>query len=125
MATYLDEGLEEVPKLINGVSTSPFTDLVLGSGTTAESTSQTLADATVITTGGLGRATATCGAESPNKATWGHDFTSTQDGMQVNEVLIVNANDKSLMRHKYSSTKAVDNTEVLTVSVVYTESRAS
>lgn len=125
MATFLDEGLGEVPKLINGVSTSPFTDMVLDSGTTAESTSQTLADATVITSGGLGRATATCGYEATGKATWSHDFTSTQDGMQVNAVMIVNANDKSLMRHKYSSTKQVDKGETLSVNVIYTQTRAS
>jgi hypothetical protein len=28
-----------------------------------------------------------------------------------------------LMRHKYSSTKALDNTESLTISIVYTQER--
>ena len=73
----------------------------------------------------LARAEATCGYEALGKATWTKEFTSTADGMQINEVAIYNdatAGD-ALMRHKYSSTKALDNTESLTISIVYTQER--
>jgi hypothetical protein len=126
MATLVDTGLEYIAKLINGVSVAPFKYIALGSGTTTEATTDT-ALATEIAANGLARAEATCGYESLGKATWTHEFTATADGMQINEVAIFDAAaaGNMLMRHKYSSTKALDNTESLTVSIVFTEGRAS
>jgi hypothetical protein len=124
MATLLDSGLEYIAKLINGVSTAPFKYIALGSGTTAEATNQT-GLTTELAANGLARAEATCEYEALGKATWTKEFTSTADGMQINEVAIYNdatAGD-ALMRHKYSSTKALDNTESLTISIVYTQER--
>lgn len=124
MATLVDTGLEYIAKLINGVSVAPFKYLALGSGTTAEAIDQT-ALATELTANGLGRAETTCGYEATGKATWTHEFTATADGMQINEVAIFDAasTGNMLMRHKYSSTKALDNTESLTISIVYTQER--
>lgn len=124
MATLVDTGLEYIAKLINGVSVAPFKYIALGSGTTTEATTDT-ALATEIAASGLARAEATCGYESLGKATWTHEFTATADGMQINEVAIFDAATAGnmLMRHKYSSTKALDNTESLTVSIVYTQER--
>jgi len=126
MATLVDTGLEYIAKLINGVSVAPFKYIALGSGTAAEATTDT-ALATEIAANGLARAEATCGYESLGKATWIHEFTATADGMQINEVAIFDAATAGnmLMRHKYSSTKALDNTESLTISIVFTERRAS
>ena len=126
MATLVDTGLECIAKLINGVSVAPFRYIALGSGTTTEATDQT-ALATEIAANGLARAEATCGYESLGKATWTHEFTAAADGMQINEVGIFDAAaaGNMLMRHKYSSTKALDSTESLTVSIVFTEGRAS
>ena len=126
MATLVDTGLEYIAKLINGVSVAPFKYIALGSGTAAEATTDT-ALATEIAANGLARAEATCGYESLGKATWTHEFTATADGMQINEVAIFDAATAGnmLMRHKYSSTKALDNTESLTISIVFTERRAS
>lgn len=124
MATLVDTGLEYIAKLINGVSVAPFKYIALGSGTTAEAIDQT-ALATEIAASGLARAEATCGYESLGKATWTHEFTATADGMQINEVAIFDAAaaGNMLMRHKYSSTKALDSTESLTISIVYTQER--
>lgn len=126
MATLVDTGLEYIAKLINGVSVAPFKYIALGSGTTTEATTDT-ALATEIAANGLARAEATCGYESLGKATWTHEFTATADGMQINEVAIFDAAaaGNMLMRHKYSSTKVLDNTESLTVSIVFTEGRAA
>ena len=126
MATLTNAGLEGIAKLLNGVSTAPFKYVAVGSGITAEAIDQTEL-ANEITTNGLGRAEATCGYEATGKATWSKELVSTADGMQINEVAIFDAatagNSNTLMRHKYSSTKALDNTESLTVSIVYTQER--
>lgn len=124
MATLVDTGLEYIAKLINGVSTAPFKYIAVGSGITAEAIDQT-ALATEIAANGLARAAATCGYEATGKATWSKEFVATADGMQINEVGIFDAAaaGNMLMRHKYSSTKALDSTESLTISIVYTQER--
>lgn len=124
MATLTNVGLEGIAKLLNGVSTAPFKYVALGSGTTTEATNQT-ALATEFTANGLARVVATCGYEATGKATWTHEFVAAADGMQINEVAIFDAATAGnmLMRHKYSSTKALDSTESLTVSIVYTQER--
>jgi len=124
MATLLDSGLEYIAKLINGVSTAPFKYIALGSGTTAEATNQT-GLTTELAANGLARAEATCGYEALGKATWTKEFTATADSQTINEVGIFNnaSAGNMLMRHKYSSTKTLDNTESLTVSIVYTQER--
>jgi len=125
MATLVNTGLEYIAKLINGGSTAPFTYIALGSGTTVEAIDQT-ALVTELTANGLARAAATCGYEAIGKATWSKEFTATADGQTINEVGIFDAAiaGHMLMRHKYSSTKMLDNTERLTVSIVFTEGRA-
>ena len=124
MATLVDTGLEYIAKLINGVSVAPFKYIALGSGTTPEAIDQT-ALTTEIVASGLARAAATCGYEATGKATWSKEFVATADGMQINEVGIFDAAaaGNMLMRHKYSSTKALDSTESLTISIVYTQER--
>ena len=69
MATLVNKGLEMKAKLLNGVSTAPFTYIALGSGTTAEANDQT-ALVTEITTNGGARAAATCEYEADYKAKW-------------------------------------------------------
>jgi len=124
MATLVNAGLEYIAKLINGVSVAPFKYVAVGSGVTAEAIDQT-ALAAEIAASGLARAEATCGYEAIGKATWSNEFTATADGMQINEVAIFDAATAGnmLMRHKYSSTKALDSTESLTISIVYTQER--
>lgn len=124
MPTFVDKGIEMVAKLINGVSTSPFTYVALGSGTTAEANDQT-ALTTEHVADGLARASATCSYEAPGKAKWVHTFTASNDALAVNEIGIFNAASSGdmLMRHKYASTKTLDYNETLTVTVIFTEMR--
>ena len=126
MATLVDTGLEYIAKLINGVSAAPFKYIALGSGTTIEATTDTALVAE-LTANGLGRAEATCGYEATGKATWSKEFTATADSQTINEVGIFNdaSAGNMLMRHKYSSTKTLDTSESLTVSIVFTEGRAA
>lgn len=126
MATLVDKGLEMIAKLVNGVSTTPFTYIAVGSGTTAEATDQT-ALVTEHVANGLARASATCAYEATGKATWVHEFISTADSQTIAEIGILNAASAGdmLMRHKYTSAKNLDDTESLTVSVIFTEERAA
>jgi hypothetical protein len=124
MATLVNTGLEYIAKLINGVSVAPFKYIALGSGSMIESSDQTELESE-HTTGGLGRAAAACSYEALGKARWAHTFVATADGMQINEVGIFDAATAGnmLMRHKYSSTKALDLGEELSVVIVYTQER--
>lgn len=124
MATFVDKGIEMVAKLVNGVSTSPFTYMALGSGTTAESESDT-ALVTELVANGLERASATCTYEATGKAKWVHAFQSTADAQSVNEVGVFNAASAGdmIIRHKYASTKTLDGGETLTVTIIFTEGR--
>jgi len=126
MATLVNKGLELKAKLLNGVSTAPFTYIALGSGTTAEANDQT-ALVTEITTNGGARAAATCEYEADYKAKWTKTFSFT-GSLSVNEVGIFNddgdpAGDM-LMRHKFSATKAVEDGDSLQIIIKETESRA-
>jgi hypothetical protein len=124
MATLLNKGLELQAKLTNGVSTDPFTDMALGSGTTAEAVDQT-ALVTELTLNGLARAAATCSYEDNYKAKWVGEFTATADSQVVNEMGIFNTGNDIFMRHKYASTKNLDDGETLTITVILTESRTT
>jgi len=125
MATFVDSGIEYVAKLVNGVSTSPFTYMAIGSGTTEELVDQTSL-ATELVDSGLSRVVSTVAYEAPGKATWYAEFDCVADGKVVNEVGIFdNATaGNMLMRHKYISAKNLDNGDRLIVSVVFTETRS-
>jgi len=124
MATFVDAGIEYVAKLINGVSTDPFTYMAIGSGDTAEANGQT-ALVTEYVDFGLERVGATCAYEASGKATWSKEFTCANDGKTVNEVAILDAAaaGNMLMRHKFTSTKNLDTGDKLTISVTFTETR--
>jgi len=122
MATFVDDGIEYVAKLINGVSAEAFTDIALGEGVTAEANNQTALVSEIVDSG-LERAGATCAYEAFGKATWSHEFTCTADAQTVNELGIFDASSHMLMRHKFASVKNLDNGDKLTASVVFTETR--
>jgi hypothetical protein len=124
MATITNKGLEIKAKLLNGVASTPFTYVALGSGTTDEANDQT-ALVTEITTNGGARAAATCEYEADYKAKWTKTFNFT-GSLSVNEVGIFDAasNGNMLMRHKFSATKSVENGDSLAITIKETESRA-
>jgi len=123
-ATITNKGLEIKAKLLNGVASTPFTYVALGSGTTYEANDQT-ALVTEITTNGGARAAATCEYEADYKAKWTKTFNFT-GSLSVNEVGIFDAasNGNMLMRHKFSATKSVENGDSLAITIKETESRA-
>lgn len=125
MATFVDSGIEYVAKLVNGVSTSPFSYMAIGSGTDEEIVEQTSLSSELVDSG-LSRVEATRAYESPGKATWYAEFDCVADGKVVNEVGILDSivDGHMLMRHKYTSPKNLDSGDRLIVSVVFTETRA-
>ncbi len=67
--SIVDDGLERVAKLLNGVSTNPFTVLGIGTGSTAVTTSDTELETEVT------RATAVTTYEASFKAKFDYTFT--------------------------------------------------
>jgi len=124
MATLVNKGLEMKAKLLNGVASTPFTYIALGSGTTAEANDQT-ALANEISTNGGARAAATCEYEADYKAKWTKTFNFT-GSLSINEVGIFDAaaDGNMLMRHKFSATKSVEDGDSLQIIIKETESRA-
>lgn len=105
--------------LLAGASGTPFTYLALGSGTTAESASQT-ALVTEITTNNLGRAAATVSVQTTTTTndtrrltyTWTASGTST-----IEEVGAFNdATTGIMLGRKLTGSKTVNNTEQLTAT---------
>ncbi len=66
--TIVDDGLERVAKLLNGVLTTPFTVLGIGTGSTAVTTSDTELETEIV------RETSTNTFEAPFKAKFEHTF---------------------------------------------------
>ena len=123
MAVLVNEGLEFLAKLACGESVDPFTDIMLGSGTTAEGNTCAYASMTEITTNGGEKATCdTAAYEADYKAKWIHLFTFT-GALAINQVAICNTAEKFLVYHKFGATKNVDDGETLQLTFVMTESR--
>ena len=131
MATLVDKGLEMMARVLNGTfgGTPTFaapTYMALGSGVTAESTSDT-ALVTEITTDGGERAVATVGYEASYKSTWVKTFNFTGT-LAINECGIFDGatpgagNSNMLMRHKFAATKNVINGDSLQLTIKETMS---
>ncbi|MBC2746257.1 MAG: hypothetical protein HF975_04475 [ANME-2 cluster archaeon] len=132
MATIVDDGLEGVARVINGVlggtpAYTYFEHMALGSGSTAEANADTELD-TEITTNGGARASATPGYEASNKSTWVHTYSFT-GALAINECGIFDgatpgaANSNMLLRHVFAATKNVINGDQLQLTVKLTASR--
>lgn len=126
MVTFTNAGLQYDAKLFNGVSTAPFKYVALGSGSTAESESQT-ALITEIATGGLSRAAGTETYEADYIAVVTHTFTATSDSMAFQEVGLFDTavtGGNMAMRHLFASVKNVDTGEQVEIIFKVTKSRA-
>lgn len=126
MATLVNEGLVVRAKLTNGVYSGAnyyFTDYVLGSVASTETTSRVLSDMTVISTSGGSRAAATTSYVADYKAQWVHTFTFTGD-LTIYNMGIVNATDEMLMWHEFTTPIVVHNGETAQITVTETEGRA-
>jgi hypothetical protein len=123
MAILVNEGLEYLAKLACGASVDPYTDIMLGSGTTAEANDCSFASMTEITTNGGAKVTAGTIAYVPDyKASWVHTFTFSGP-LAINQCAICNGAEKFLVYHKFAATKNVDDDETLTLTFVMTEAR--
>lgn len=120
MGTITDIGLEYAAKLLNGVSMTPFNYMAIGSGTTAEATNQT-GLAAEMSGGGANRKQATVSYEADQqKSVWQATFNNTSGGQwNVNEIAILDASvgGHMLARHKFPSTKIVDDGGSISVTV--------
>ena len=124
MVTFVNTGLEYDAKLFNGVSTSPFKYVAMGSGSTAESTSQT-ALVTEITDTGLTRAEGTASYEADYIAVVEETFTATGSTTFQETGLFDDASAGHMaMRHLFSSAKNVDNGEQVKITFKVTKARA-
>ena len=112
MTTIVTAGKVIAAKLLNGVDTpTAFGYIAIGSGSTAESASQT-ALVTEITTNGGARAVATKTYEGSNTAQWSKIFLFT-GSVTMREMGVFNASSAGtmLMRHVLAADRAYINGE--------------
>lgn len=121
MVTISNTGLAEAAGLINGEVSGAFTYLALGSGVGAEAAGDA-ALGTEITTNGGARVAATCSrvttAQTNDTAQWNKVFTFT-GALAINECGVFDAASAGvmLMRHKFSATKNVEDSDTLDLTM--------
>jgi hypothetical protein len=121
MVTISNTGLAEVAGLACGDASGAFTYLALGSGTGAESATDTELGTEIATNGGA-RVSATVSRVTTtvtnDTAQWNKLFTFTGT-LAINECGVLDAATTGilLMRHKFASTKNVENTDTLDLTM--------
>lgn len=124
MVTVVNDGLEYQARYTNQETAGSWKWMALGSGSTAEGTSQT-ALVTELTTNGGERALATLAYEASYKSTWVKVFSFT-GAATVRECGIFNsitpAGSKMLMRHVFAGDKVMGNGDTLQVTMKLTQS---
>ena len=124
MVMLTNDGLEYQAKRVNHVDTGYWGWIAIGEGTTAEGATLT-ALTTEITDRGGARSAATCTYEATAKSVWTKTWTFS-GSCSVNEVGIFDsltpAGSKMLLRHKFTSTKSVVNTDTLQITIKLTQS---
>jgi hypothetical protein len=126
MATITDAGITAVARRLNGSGAdAAFAHIATGTGSTAESTSQT-ALVTENTANGSGRATATCTQENTGDSKWVRTFNFTGN-VTVREIGIFNAPSAGtmLLRHVLASDRAYENGQSLEITITNTTSRSA
>ncbi len=127
MVTITDDGLDQIAKLFNGISTLPFKYIALGgSNTTAESYTNTKLD-NEFNSSGLERALAdNISFVSPAKAKINHTFNASAS-FAVWEVGLFNesgtGNGSMYCRHVYSSAKNLNAGDSIEITFEITMSR--
>ena len=118
-------GLVERAKLMNGISTSPFMWMALGTSGTTPAEDQTALGAEITTNGGQRKA-ATCGYEADYKSVWSAVFSFT-GSLAILELAIFNALTGGVMylRHAWAAAKNVENGENILFTVRSTETRVA
>jgi hypothetical protein len=121
----MDVGLAEKAKLLNGISTTPFMWMALGTSGTAPVATQTALGAEITTNGGARKA-ATCGYETGYITVWSAVFSFT-GSLAIHELAILNALTGGVMylRHVWPAVKNVENGENILFTVRSTETRVT
>jgi hypothetical protein len=123
MVTVVNEGLEYQARYTNQSTAGSWKWIALGSGSTAEGTSQT-ALVTELTTNGGERALATLAYEASYKSTWVKVFAFT-GAATVRECGIFDqlaVGGHMLMRHVFAGDKVMGNGDTLQVTMKLTQS---
>jgi hypothetical protein len=129
MATYVNAGIVQTVKLLNGVSTAPMKYLQNGWGSTAEGESQTsLIHAN--SDSGMALSEATCSYDSSYMAKWTQTWQNDSgSAVTVREVGIFDngpypdGSGNMLVRHVYDGDISVGNHDSITVIVIFTQAR--
>ena len=121
MATFQNTGIASVAGLINGEVTNFFDYIALGSGETAEAAAQT-ALVTEITTNGGARAASTNSQVTTTVTNDTAQFLKTfsfTGTLAINECGVFDAASTGtmLMRHKFTSTKNVEDGDSLQLTI--------
>jgi len=130
MVTLVNEGLEFLAKLACGVSSAPFVDIALGTGSTAEGVTvaySTVSANIINSNGGQRAAPATAAYEADYKATWTHTWTFSGSLAILQTYILTSAanGNKMLCYHKFTSVKNVEVGETLQLTFKMTESRSA
>jgi len=122
MATIPNDALVNNAKLLGGIAGgAPYTDFAVGSGSTAEATTQTTL-AAELTDGGFERATVTATYVPTGICQWLHEFTATAT-RTVREMAVFNADDVMGIRHLLTSDKVCDPGETFEGTLKITNAR--
>lgn len=124
MATVVDDGLEIMAKQLNGVTTDPVIKMATGSGSSAESTSDT---ALSSENSGNGSDRATCDTityEATGKSKWVHQFDFTGE-ITVREIGLFDDAGNLFMRHVLAADKSYISGESLEITLTNTIQRSA
>ncbi|MDY6957770.1 MAG: hypothetical protein SVK08_01300 [Halobacteriota archaeon] len=126
MATLVNAGLERKARLVCGDSSSNFQWTALGSGSTAESNSDTALATEITTNGGARMIGDTVAYEADYKAKWVSTWTFS-GALAINECGVFDqlaVGGTMLFRHVFAATKNVVSGDTLQITFYETESRA-
>jgi len=119
LAKLANTGLVRAAKLLGGVdSFTPFSKLAVGTGTGAESATDTALGTEVA------EAAATVTYEATNKCVWTATITGFASSYSLSEVAVLSADEVMLLRHLWSVARGVDTGDSVTVTVKVTTGEA-
>ena len=127
MAILTNAGKAHAAGLLTGISSGGFTHIALGSGTTAESATQTSLT-TEITTNGGARASATTSrittTQTNDTAKWEKEFTFT-GSLTISEIGLFDAASSGTMymRSLLTTARSVEDGDTLTVTIESVQSQ--
>lgn len=130
MATLTNTGKSQTAGLINGLETSPFTYIALGSGSTEEASSDTELESEISTDGGerteAGTISQTTTSTTDDTAHWEHTF-NFNGNLTINEVGLFDSDSggNMYMRHVLGTERNVTNGDTLTVTIDSVQSEGS